>query len=252
MMMKNRRRILLSLGPIGIWLLIMTAAQPAAGAGTTGFTCVPAEGGAGFSGAHCRPDQAVATGAKFKHVAIPIGTSTEARVVSEGNVALKSTHAGVKLGLRATGAEDVGVMENQEIAGEHVVGGTGTTTYTGVTVTEPAGKGCKVPGEKIVTKELRATTAGQGMFGKLTPASGTVFAEFAIEGCSVSALNTTYKVEGSIKCPVLGATVICTHTEVTEQGTLTLAGLPAAVEVSTTFSSRPSSISGFTPLSVTT
>jgi hypothetical protein len=45
-------------------LLSLAAAQGAAAAGTTGFTCKPTEGGAGFSDAHCLI--AVASAAKFQ------------------------------------------------------------------------------------------------------------------------------------------------------------------------------------------
>jgi hypothetical protein len=246
-------------------LAIGAIAVPGASAttGTTAFTCAKkaTEGGAGFSKEHCKPSDAVATGAKFEHKAIPENTTTEVRVTNAktgtgtetATVAkLRSVRAGVELELQATGVEDIAEMQNKIVGGEPVISGTGVTTYSGVTVTKPAGKGCTVEGGKIVTKLLAGTSAGQGMEGKLTPATGTTFATFTISGCSVSALNGTYEVTGSIKCPGEGATVLCTHTATTAQNTLLLGGQKAGIEVATTFSGRANSTQAFTPLAVTT
>lgn len=237
------------------------AAQSAAGAtnGTTGFTCKEKKepGGAGFADAHCK--EAVGTGAKFEHVAIPENTTTEGRVTNtltggETQVArLLSTQSGVVEELVAKGTEGIANGANKRTeTGEHFSEGFGATTYTEVTVTKPAGKGCKLKGEKFETKELKGTSLGTGMEGKLEPAVGTLFGEFTMEGCSIEALNGIYKVEGSIKCPGVGSTVTCTHAATTTQGTLKLRGQKAGVEVSTTATGRANSTEPWTPLAVTT
>jgi hypothetical protein len=250
------------LGPLLLCLLGLgaLAAQSAGAAGTTGFTCVKTtEGGAGFSREHCRTEDVVASGAKFKHVAVPVGTTTEARITNEHTgsettattpVLLKTSIAGVLVTLEAKKVEDLATGKDVEVGGEHLIEGTGVTTYKEVTVTQPAGKGCKVPGGTITTNKLRGTSTG--MEGKLEPASGTVFAVITIEGCTITALNNSYQITGSIKCPGDGAEVRCTHTATTTQGTLRMAGQNAGVEVATTFSGRASPATGYTPLGVTT
>jgi hypothetical protein len=80
---------------------------------------------------------------------------------------LHSVQSGVEQELKATAVSAVGVVENKEESGEMFIHGKAVTTYTGVTVVKPAGKGCSVKGEKIVTKELTATTKGQGTQRKL-------------------------------------------------------------------------------------
>jgi hypothetical protein len=209
--------------------------QSAAGASTTGFTCKEKKepGGAGFSGPHCASAEAVGTGAKFEHVAIAEKLITEGHVTG-GVAKLKSVQSGVTLELQAIKSEATATGMNNKSGSEHFIEGTGVTTYSGVTVTSPAGKGCSVKGGAVVTNKLFGTSKGLAMEGILTPASGETFAEFTIEGCSIAALNHIYTVKGSVRCGNDGATITCTHASTTEQGTLTLSGQKAGVEVSTT------------------
>jgi hypothetical protein len=232
-------------------------AQSAAAAGTTGFTCAEAKGGEGFSREHCRTEDVVTTGAKFKHVAVPVGVTTEARITNEHTgpetktttpAVFKATLAGISLVMQAAKVEDTATGKDVEVGGEYRIEGTGVTTYKEVTVTQPAGKGCKVKGGTITTNLLKGTSVG--MEGKLEPASGTQFTVVTIEGCSVSALNGSFPITGSIRCPGDGAEVRCTLAGT--QGTLQFGGQSLAVEVATTFSGRASSATGYTPLGVTT
>jgi hypothetical protein len=108
--------------------------------------------------------------------------------------------------------------------------GTGVITYKEVTVTAPAGKGCKVKTEEVVTKELTATTKGLENQLNFTPAAGETFAEFTVEGCSIAALNHVYTAKGSVKGTIEGATTRTTHAGTTEQNTLTLSGQKAGIE----------------------
>ncbi len=237
------------------------AVQSAAGAikGTTGFTCKEKKepGGAGFADAHCK--EAVASGAKFEHVAIAENVVTEGRVTNTKTggetiaVHLLTTIAGVQLELQATGTEGLATGANKKNAeGEHFIEGTGTTTYTGVTVTKPAGKGCKVPEGKLTTNKLKGTSLGQGMEGKLEPAEGTTFMTVPIEGCIIEALNNKYTLSGTIKCPNEGATIVCSHAPTTAQGTLKLNSVKAGVDVLTTATARANSFEPYTPVAPTT
>jgi hypothetical protein len=226
--------------------------------GTTGFTCKERKeaGGAGFSDAHCK--EAVETGAKFEHVAIAQNQATEGRVTNTSTggelvpARLKSVIAGVEVELQANKTVGEATGENKLSGEEHFSEGTGKTTYSEVSVTKPAGKGCKVKGTEFSTNLLKGTSLGTGMEGKLEPAEGTKFGEFTIEGCSIAALNGLYEITGSIKCPGVGSTVLCTHAATTAQGTLKMRGQKAGVEVSTTATARANSTEPFTPLAVTT
>lgn len=254
----------LFVGAIVVAFTFVAIGAQSAGAvtGTTAFTCKKkaVEGGAGFSDAHCITE--VGSGAKYEHVAIPPNTKTELLVTNANTAAattastpaiLKGTIAGVAVTLEATEVRNEGTFENTVAAnGEHFVHGTGTTTYSGVKVTAPAGKGCKVPEEKVTTSPLTGTSAGQGMAGKLAPVEGETFGELKIEGCSVSGLNNTFPITGSVTCSGTGSTATCTHGVVTTQSTLKFAGQKAGVEVATTFTGRAPGEGSYTPLGVTT
>lgn len=249
---------------IGLWVICALAlgvlgAQGASAAivGTTGFTCkATGGGGAGFSDAHCKT--AVASGAKFEHVAIPPEVKTEGRVTNQKTASettastparLLTSIAGVVVELQANATEGLASGTNKKNAGgEHLIEGFGATTYTEVTVTKPAGKGCKVPEGKLTTNELRGTSTG--MEGKLEPATGTEFMSVTIEGCPV--INGKYPITGSIQCPNSGVTIICTHAATTTLGTLKFGGQKAGVEVATTATARANSTQEYTPVAATT
>jgi len=256
------------------------AAQSASAAlsGTTGFTCKlkAVEGGAGFSKAHCKTADAVASGAKYEHVAIANGTTTELTGTNEltpgegvKNSSLKTTVAGTAIELVATGVSGTGTMSNSLVGEEHIASGATNTsattgiTYTGVTVTAPGGGVCTAeessgvnPG-MISTKPLKASTAGQGMGLKFEPASGTQFAEFFISGASCpAAVKGVQKVFGTVVTTSIdGATSNFTETQTTEQGTLrygAATGPKAGLEGLLTLKTRANSTEAFTPLASTT
>lgn len=227
--------------------------------GTTGFTCKEKKepGGAGFSGAHCKASDVVGTGAKYEHVAIAENVTTEGKAVNlatggeKVTAKLMTTVAGIAFELQATETFGNATGTNKKAAnGEHFIEGFGKTTYSGVTVTKPAGKGCKVKGGTIESRELRGTSVG--MEGKLEPAVGTTFLELTVEGCSTPSLNNTYVVSGSVSCPGDGATALCTEAATTAQGTLKFGGQKTGVEQTTTATGRANSSEEFTPLAVTT
>ena len=257
--MKGRRSL------IGLCLLCALAASAiaaqgaAAVTGTTAFTCKKTgKGGAGFSDAHCT--SAKGSGASFEHVGIEQGLTTElsgtnantaSGTSAAAQIKLGNTQAGVKYEIVATTLTGIGSVTNAKTeSGEHYVHGTAVVTFEGLTVTQPSEKGCKVKEEKIVSKELKATTQEQGDFIKFEPASGTTLASYTLENCV--GLNTEQVVTGSIKCPLSGTTITCTHSDVTAQGTLKEGGFKSGVEGAMTLRTRQNSGEEFTPASVTT
>lgn len=191
------------------------------------WTCIVFMNG-GLTGPHC-----LDTGSGgYIRFHIPPGltktTATNANTASETTAAAGSVLAGSLSGvateLQCTGLEGTGEMENKEIEKEvFLAHGTGTLTYTGCTVLKPAGKGCVVNGGKVTTNELTSTSEGSETLA-IKPASGETFASITIEKCTVSALNNTFPVTGSLKATVTGATATTTEAGVTTQGTLKFGG----------------------------
>lgn len=250
----NRRQAIVGLGMLCALAFSAFAAQSASAAGTTAYTCK--QTGTGFTDAHCK----TAGSGSFGHVAIGPTTSTEVSGSNETTggatepLTLRTTITGIELELKATGVIIGGWMENREIGGEMVVEGEGgalSPEFTGVTVTKPAGKGCKVNkdaeggvgiGEFVEGNNTKATTQGQGDAVKFTPAFEKPFATFFIQGCSIAGLNKTYAVVGNIKGTPNGATINFTHANTTEQGTLRIGsveGPKAGIQGSITFKGRP-------------
>jgi hypothetical protein len=193
------------------------------------YTCVPGVGNLDFKDAHCKTKVPKPTG-NFGHVLVTKKTTITGSNETEGGATeptkLASVQSGVELELESTELTGTGTMENKATWAE----GTGVITYKKVVVTKPAGKGCKVKGGEVVTNSLKATTEGLTEQLKFTPATGTVFAEFTVEGCSIAALNHVYKAEGSTIGKTEGATTRFTKAETKKQATLKLSGQVAELE----------------------
>jgi hypothetical protein len=277
----NRRRIVVGLCTLCALCFSALASQGAAAAtkGTTAFTCKET-GEGGFTDAHCKT-----TGSgKFLHVAIQQDTQTELTISNETTggerepLKLKATVGGVVFELQASTINGKAWMENKiSESGEHYINGIDMIPISGVAVTKPAGKGCKVydSGGKevegatgsILTEKgkegelfvrfLKGTTEGQGDALKFEPTEGEVVASFVIDECTggpaFTALNKAYAVTGSVRGTPEGATVRFSHTSITEQGTLFLNGsIKTAIEGTLTFSGRASSGEPYKPISPTT
>jgi hypothetical protein len=274
------RRAIVGLCMVCALLVSAFAAQSAAAipTGTTAFTCKAVtpniEGTVGFSKAHCKTTDAVTTKASFEHFAVAQNTPTELEVTNANTNAttngstvarFHSTVAGTKFELQATGVSNMGgVLENMldPVSGEHTIHTPKsepafTLTYTGVT---EALLGCSVTGLPggagvIETKELTASSAGQGDAIKFTPPGG-VFAEFEAKG--PAGCPGTVKVFGSVIGRPDGATISSDPTKVTEEKTLRignatngpLAGYGSTVTV--LGKDKAAGDTSFTPLSVTT
>lgn len=186
------------------------------------YTCASGGGAKDFSDGLCKTYVGAGNGA-FGHVAFEGKTSVTGAAVS---TKFKTVWSGVTIEFQSTNATVTGSMENHAT----FANGTGVMTYKGVSVTAPAGKGCKVQGGEVVTNQLAGTTEGLTKELKVTPASGETFAEFTVEGCSIAALNHVYTVKGSVKGSTNGGQTTFTHAGTTAQGTLSFGGSKAGIE----------------------
>ncbi|HEX6827076.1 MAG TPA: hypothetical protein VF077_12235 [Nitrospiraceae bacterium] len=278
----NGRRAVVGLCMLCALLVSAFAAQSASATesiGTTAFTCVKGAAPKDLRGEHC-----LTTGEapqEYGHVAIAEGETTEltgTNKKTESNTTvdrigkLKETIGGVPLELQATEVSGSGSMTNAKTAGgEHYVHGSGTITFTGVTVTDPPGRGCKVfthkedgsgnPGEEgaegiVHTLPLKATTEGQGDNLKFTPAVGEKFANFWITCTTkLAAIEGTWSCTGSVKgqpTTPAGATTDFAHATVTAENTLKCRGSKAGIDGALTLKGRANSGQPYTPLSATT
>jgi hypothetical protein len=279
----NGRKAIVGLCMLCALVFSAFAAQSASAVtkGTTAFTCKEVSPNTGnFKKAHCKAADA-GTG-NFSDIEVAENTTTEIELTNEKTnaetnaavgTAFKETIGGVELELKSpkvTGTQigtEKSSLTNKKDAttGEHFIEGTALYHYSGVEVVKPAGKGCKVFTDETATKtkgaegivdvHLNASTKGQGDFINFTPATGSAFATFFIEcTTSIPAVEGTWEITGSAKCPVDGATILCTHTEVTTQNTLKGKGSKAGIEGPVTVLGRDPALSEtvYTPLSVTT
>ncbi|HEX5609720.1 MAG TPA: hypothetical protein VFX45_06490 [Solirubrobacterales bacterium] len=269
----NGRRATIGLCMLCALLASAFAAQGASAAGTTAFTCV--QGAGVLRGEHC-----LTTGNAspiYGHVPVPENLTTEVTVTNAKTAQETTTHTparlrltvgGIPLELSATGIHGAGWMENKKSPTlEHYVHGQGTLTFTEAKVTQPAGNGCKVTTHKedgsgfeegenevVHSRELTATTEGQGHFLKVEAADKGNIANFFVT-CEVKipAIEGTWSCNGSVRGVPNGATVNFTHAETTAQNTLKCKGFKAGLQASVTLSGRnKGSTDPFTPLAPTT
>ncbi|MGV1048662.1 MAG: hypothetical protein ACOYD4_09100 [Solirubrobacterales bacterium] len=260
-------------------LLSGAVAVPGAAAatkGTTVFTCrtKAVEGGAGFLKEHCKAADATQVGAKFEHVAVAEGTTTDLKVTdektnSETNAStgqkLRTTIAGSAIEIQATGLIGEGGLENlKEPEGAHVGEHFVHVHELIIRFSNVKEKllGCEVFGkpagikEVVETNKLTGTTTEQGDAIKFSAEAGKPIAEFELENCVIAPF--TVKVFGSIICKPDGATVACNHNEVTAAKTLRIqnakTGPLAGIEAVLTTSGKDTTAGDpvFNPLSVTT
>lgn len=262
-------------------LVVSAAAAQGAGAaetnGTTLFTCKKeAKAEFEFKDEHCvEPSSGNNTGF-FRHIEVAENTTTKVTITSEktrNNTSedtpsvLKATVAGSALELIAKKVHGEGGLENKKEGvsdpnpGEHFIHtGKDPITLKYTEVTEPK-LGCTVTGIPggagvIETKPLTVTSTGQKDSLKIQPNEGTIFAEFKLEGATCPIVNT-YKVVGSVTCLPSGATLNCSHEEITMQNNLHLqsaVGPKAGYAGSVTVKGKDEAAGDkeFTPLSVTT
>lgn len=262
----NSRRTIVGLCMLCALVVCALAAQGAnASKGTTAFTCKKAATeGAGFKKAHCTPNDAVGSKAEFQHVAIAEGTTTEisgtnsntsSNTEQSTTVQLKHPVTGINYEIQAGKVSGLGSVTNavDPVTKEHYVHGTFVVTFEEIVITQPGGGVCSISGGSIKSVEMTATTKGQGDFVLFQPKEGSQLTEYTIVGASCpEAIKGTYKTTGSVKCPLEGATVVCSHNATTELGTLINRGGVTGIEGKMTLSAREFKEEALTATSVTT
>jgi hypothetical protein len=129
------------------------AAQGAAAAGTTSFTCKAVETGASFSDAHCVT--AKFSGFGFNHVEVAAGTTTEAQLTNEKTATLTTASTPIKLVTKKAGlvveiscTTATGTGTTKNVAGPPMkLEGQMTFTFSGCTILKPAN--CTLSGGSI-------------------------------------------------------------------------------------------------------
>jgi hypothetical protein len=188
---------------------------------TTAFTCVPAEGGEGFSKEHCAGADAVKTGAKFKHEAIAVGKGTAFHATNEKtssettastNAVITATVGGLKAVITAKKVTATGELENFEdpttkamdIKQRKVVIHFTEVVLSGALATV---EGCKIENETIITNELTSTSLLNTMEAEYSGPGG-VFWVIKLTGCKTKELNEKgLTATGTIKAITDGSTV---------------------------------------------
>ena len=241
----TRRRFSLCLCILSAVAFSAIAAETAL-AGQTAFTCVSTASILEFKTNHCVPGE---TGTAFGHVSFTEETHakfsnerTDEKTEKATATTLKQEISATKVEIKAAGAiEGLGALRNEELDSEMRASAESNTSgiaYNGVKVEAPAGKGCKVFEDKggvkgaegiIKTQPVKGHTTATGAVDEVViePVTSELFATFFLEctpGLGVpEAIEGTWEVSGSLKCPSHGATIACVHQEITGQKTLQVA-----------------------------
>jgi hypothetical protein len=251
----NGRRVVIGLCMLSALLISAVSAQGASAAGTTAFTCKQeATVNAGFSKAHCKAADAVASNATYQHLPITAGETTETKVTNAGNGTSTATTVATVLTLRifgasvsvtCTGVSGTGSQTN--VAGPPMsIEGTLEWTDTGCTT--------KVANCTVATPIVWSTTVHSSHTGAAEKEKaltlnqvGEQFTSIVFQGASCP-IAGTYPLTGKIIGRVDGATI----TFNTGEDELKLGPEPADITGTVTVSGRAKGGSTYTPLSITT
>jgi hypothetical protein len=188
---------------------------------TAAFTCVKkAEaGGAGFSKAHCRPADAVASGASYEHKEI----SSETSIPVEGNNEKVGAETTESISAAFTGVI-AGIKIKITWKGMTITGGSLKIDFFPFKITlklphtvlhKPSIdfglKGCQVKGEELKTNSLEATTVAKSMEIEFKPESGETIMTIEFEGSECAIAEKPMKVTGTFKAIPNGATLETTE-----------------------------------------
>lgn len=227
----------------------MTRSKTTVGAGLLLALCLCIFGSAGASATSIYRCEEVASGGTNidNHCIASIGEKKFATVRAEGPVSvvmasqeaatlITGVIAGVPVKVRCASMSGSGTAENfvNEKKENEVKGSALGFKFSECAVEEPK-KGCLIKGGEFESTTLTALTAMQSETVtqvSLSPAAGKPYGELQVEKCSVSGLNGTYKLMGSLVGTVDGevASKINFTKAGTEAGGLTLAGNKAGLE----------------------
>jgi hypothetical protein len=191
-----------------------------------------------FSGFYTNSDCSKAGIGSFETVVEEIGKNVTATTEGTTKFTVTAKLEGVAGKISCTTMSGGWNAENfiNEKSEEEVKGTNIKMKFSGCTVEEPAGKGCKVKGGGFETPALTGLTAmeksAEPTAFEISPPIFNPLGEITLEGCSIPALNTTFKLQGKLVGYVTAESP--SRIEFTKAGTeaggLTLGGNKAGVE----------------------
>lgn len=145
-----------------------------------------------YTSAECETENA--SSGEFRTV--PVAANTPLTPTATSNFTIATPFFGINFVTTCTGVTSSNtVATNGESGGSTFASGTGKLSFTGCSVTAPAGRGCTVP-STITTSELNFKTDASGNI-KYEPSAGEVFVTIPVSGCSAEALNGNKEVKGT-------------------------------------------------------
>jgi hypothetical protein len=216
----KRSTVLLASGSAATVAIVAIMAIGAAATPFHVLRCVPYPLG-NYKDPECR--EPVLDG-QYKRVAITEGTSFPLSGVQATDYVLKSTVLGLGVTVTCKKAATSGTMENPEGGGSTVFEGV-VTAFSECTI--GAGSGCQVKGGSVTTNNLAGSVVS-GPAIELVPESGEVIAGITVEKCTLSGLNKTYKLTGSLVAAVNNSASSIEFTT-TSGSSLTLDGASATL-----------------------
>jgi hypothetical protein len=222
---------------------------------TAAFTCVKkAEpGGAGFSKAHCRPADAVASGATFEFKTVPTETSIAFEAKNENLGAgttetipavLTASVSGIKIQITWNGITVTGGSLKLDVFPLRVTFKAPHILFHTPKIDLTLEKICKVKGGEMKTASLEATTVAKSTEIEFKPEVGETVATLELEGAECPFTGVPLKITGSFKAIPNGTTL--ETTEASSKG-LKLGGSSASlVSVTTLRAAEKGNPIGFT------
>ena len=135
-----------------------------------------------------------ALGGKWTKYKMAAGVSLKATSKGTSTFMFKSTALGLTTKIDCTTEADTGTGENPTGGGAGK--GSDRIEFSGCTVSEPAGNGCKVT-EPITAEARTELTEFNGRAAVEFKPKGANYTEITFTGCSTSELNKTYPIKGS-------------------------------------------------------
>jgi hypothetical protein len=168
--------------------------------------------------------------AAYEWIKSPAGVVAGLQVGGSKAFVLGWNTSGVPISISCSSQSGTGQLENPGGGGAATLSET-TFKLSGCTVTQPAGKGCKVSGETVSTQNLKAaaTESAKPRTLKFQPTFGTSILTFVMTGCSTEILNATWIIAGSFE-GIDGLTTSSLEFTKASTGALTVGAFTAFLE----------------------